>query len=148
MFKIADEVEIINGIGKGYKGTVEAVAENDLDSRTYTIKLLHADNQTHTVVDKLEKDLKLVKASKNKTSKTKKKDAEPVKETVSSYDQLIETYDILRRNLTVSELELFSDVVTKDLDDSKKLFEMMYQFPISSLVKIKRDVEAGLKEGK
>ena len=148
MFKIADEVEIINGIGKGFIGTVEAVAENDLDSRTYSIKLFHADNLTRTVVDKLEKDLKLVKASKNKASKTKKKDTEPVKEPVSSYDQLIETYDILRRNLTVSELELFSDVVTKDLDDSKKLFEMMYQFPISSLVKIKRDVEAGLKEGK
>lgn len=148
MFKIADEVEIINGIAKGFKGTVEAVAENDLDSRTYTIKLLHADNQTHSVVDKLEKDLKLVKASKSKTSKAKKKEAEPVKKPLSSYDQLIETYDILRRNITVAELELFCDIVKKDLEEGKELFEMMYQFPIASLVKIKKDVDAGLKEGK
>lgn len=145
MFKIADEVEIINGIGKGFKGTVEAVEENDLDSVTYTVKLIHADESTHTSVPKLEKDLKLVKASKNKTSKAKKKEVEPVKKEVSAYDQLLEAYDIMRRNLTVAELELFSDVVMKDLNDGKELFEMMYQFPISALVRIKKDVDSGMK---
>ena len=141
MFKIADVVEITNGIGKGKQGTVEVVEENDLGSRTYTV-WVRGDAETSGMLSKLEKDLKLVKASKNKTSKAKKKDAE----SVSSYDKLVETYDVLRRNITVAELELFYDIVKNDLEDGKSLFEMMYQFPISALLRIKKDVDSGMKK--
>ena len=141
MFKIADVVEITNGVGKGKQGTVEVVEENDLGSRTYTV-WGRGDADTSGMISKLEKDLKLVKASKNKTSKAKKKDAE----SVSSYDKLVETYDVLRRNITVAELELFYDIVKNDLEDGKSLFEMMYQFSISALVRIKKDVDSGMKK--
>lgn len=143
MFKIADEVEIINGIGKGFKGTVEAVEENDLDSVTYTVKLIHADELTRTLVPKLEKDLKLVKASKNKISKTKKEEVEWVKkEPVGAYEQLVEVYNIVRSTLKISELELFGDIVMKDIVDSKMVLEQITQMSIADLMKIKKDINA------
>lgn len=62
-------------------------------------------------------------------------DSEP-----KAYDQLLEAYDVMRRSLNVNELELFSDIVMKDVEESKYVLEQMYQMSIEQLIKIRNGI--------
>lgn len=57
-----------------------------------------------------------------------------------AYDQLLEAYYVMRGSLNVNELELFSDIVMKDVEASKYVLEKMYQMRIDQLIQIRKGI--------
>ena len=77
-----------------------------------------------------------------KADEEPKAEVKEVEEPKSSFDQLVEAYDIMRRNLNVAQLSAFCDIVAKDVDDSKLVLEQMYQMSIEELMRIRKGLSA------
>lgn len=95
------------------------------------------DNQPESI-DKPSQEL--VELSKEIVEAEYQEEPTPIEEPKSTYDQLIEAYDVMRRSLNVAELEAFHDIVAKDVSDAKCVLEQMYTMSIADLMKIRKEV--------
>lgn len=95
------------------------------------------DNQPESI-DKPSQEL--VELSKEIVEAEYQGEPTPIEEPKSTYDQLIEAYDVMRRSLNVAELEAFHDIVAKDVSDAKCVLEQMYQMSIENLMKIRKEL--------
>ena len=89
------------------------------------------------VVETVDKTVEVVDEPIETVDKTVDK---VVEESKRAYDQLLEAYDVMRRSLNVNELELFSDIVMKDVEASKYVLEKMYQMRIDQLIQIRKGI--------
>lgn len=94
------------------------------------------------VVETVDKAAEVVDKTVEEVDEVVEEVDEVVDEPKRAYDQLIEAYDVMRRSLNVNELELFSDIVMKDVEASKYVLEQMYQMSIEQLIQIRKEFNA------